>query len=396
MHIYQLRSTNAAIVSATEQRMHTCMEALKEVSKVWLVAKMVHTLFESILGNKTLEERLQKAAGRKAFKQKPTKPRPTDLQSNQQHQSMPRPPDSASKRKFDEVDMGYTNGAPSAQVSYERSRPQTPTPSAAQDTQIIHHQSQQQMPTMAPPTNVGPTSPNVIRDDAFMGNSRNATRATTPFNPTGASYPGTPPDLYLVTRDSPTISHNVWNNFEPNQLFPAETNLTMPNMSPRENQAFIDPQLGTQQQHMPSASAAVNPLQQQAQQQQQGIHQSFSMQQPNQPQPNFGPSHHNLNHQANGTNATSMPDNNIGIPAATPTNPASWAQINALNASAQRQHQQQQHARQAAGFASDDSWSNSSGGQVPPAPTTLNVEDWFQFFGINGEMNPISAAGFGS
>ena len=44
------------------------MTALKEVSKVWLVAKMVHTLFESILGNKALEERLQKAAGKRAQK----------------------------------------------------------------------------------------------------------------------------------------------------------------------------------------------------------------------------------------------------------------------------------------------------------------------------------------
>ncbi|KAL9035370.1 MAG: hypothetical protein Q9214_006614, partial [Letrouitia sp. 1 TL-2023] len=33
----------------------------------------------------------------------------------------------------------------------------------------------------------------------------------------------------------------------------------------------------------------------------------------------------------------------------------------------------------------EDSWSNSSRGQGGPvAPTTLNVEDWFQFCGING------------
>jgi len=30
-----------------------------------------------------------------------------------------------------------------------------------------------------------------------------------------------------------------------------------------------------------------------------------------------------------------------------------------------------------------DRWSNSSA--APIAPTTLNVEDWFHFFGINGE-----------
>ncbi|KAK6399523.1 Transcriptional activator of fatty acid utilization, partial [Oleoguttula sp. CCFEE 5521] len=61
MHVYQMRSSNQSIVSLTQQRTTTCMNALKDVSKVWLVAKMVHTLFESILGNKMLEERLQRA-----------------------------------------------------------------------------------------------------------------------------------------------------------------------------------------------------------------------------------------------------------------------------------------------------------------------------------------------
>src|SRR3954468_23488287 len=66
MHVYQMRSSVPSVVSASQERISVCMNALKEVSKVWLVAKMVHTLFESILGNKLLEERLQKAAGRKA------------------------------------------------------------------------------------------------------------------------------------------------------------------------------------------------------------------------------------------------------------------------------------------------------------------------------------------
>ena len=37
-----------------------------------------------------------------------------------------------------------------------------------------------------------------------------------------------------------------------------------------------------------------------------------------------------------------------------------------------------------------DGWSTSSIGNAPVAPTTLNVEDWFQFFGINGEMTGMS------
>ncbi|KKZ66291.1 hypothetical protein EMCG_08002 [[Emmonsia] crescens] len=36
----------------------------------------------------------------------------------------------------------------------------------------------------------------------------------------------------------------------------------------------------------------------------------------------------------------------------------------------------------------DDNWSTSSRGQMP-IPPTLNVEDWFQFFGINAGMGEM-------
>ena len=69
MHVYQMRSSVPSVVAASQERINVCMNALKEVSKVWLVAKMVHTLFESNLGNKVSEERLQQATGRKAQRQ---------------------------------------------------------------------------------------------------------------------------------------------------------------------------------------------------------------------------------------------------------------------------------------------------------------------------------------
>lgn len=46
------------------------------------------------------------------------------------------------------------------------------------------------------------------------------TRPPTPFNPPSFSVPATPPDLYLVTRNSPRISQALWENFLPDQLFP--------------------------------------------------------------------------------------------------------------------------------------------------------------------------------
>jgi hypothetical protein len=229
MHVYQMRSSNRQIVEATEQRMRICMDALKEVSKVWLVAKMVHTLFESILGNKTLEERLQKAAGKRHKKPQhqgsypPS--RPNGYASQQEAQQ---------KRKFDEMAMDFPQGPPAQQMSYERSRPQTPA--------LIPNGS-------GAPENGGglpqlaTNSPQMTRQphgEVFMGASasRGNTRPTTPFQP--FSMPGTPPELFLVTRDTPNISSDVWHNFAPDQLFPADSNIAFPGFT---GAGQIDPQL---------------------------------------------------------------------------------------------------------------------------------------------------------
>ena len=323
MHVYQMKSSNKSIVSATEQRLQICLDALKEVSKVWLVAKMVHTLFESILGNKNLEERLQKAAGRNHKKNKPPSVPPPP----------PKPAQEAPKRKFEEMDFGgfpTINGPPAAQVSYERSRPQTPavTPSRELPPQ------QQQMPQMS----AGSPQMNRHNHDTFMGPSRSGTRPTTPFNPS-YSYPGTPPDLFLITRDTPNISQEVWQNFQPDQLFPADTQVNFPQPA----QSLVDPAL-SQPQNMP------------VQQQTNGNMQSQSQSQPQQPQ-------QQMQNPMNG-----QFDQN---------NPQAWAQQMEM-----MQQNQQQHGAQ------DDAWSNSSGGRPNPVvPMSLNVDDWFNFFGINGEAD---------
>lgn len=291
-----MRSSVPSVVAATQERLAICMNALKEVSKVWLVAKMVHTLFESILGNKTLEDKLQKATGKRH-----KKPRIETKQANEKD-------DSQQKRKYDDMDLGFTNGPPTAQVSYERSRPQTPAVTPSRD---LGQQTSVTLTPMAAP----PTSDNLRQsNDAFMGSSRNNTRPPTPFNPS-YTVPATPPDLYLVTRESPHISQNLWENFQPDQLFPENTNIAMPQYP---NQQNLDPQLQMPQmqpsgmlqppaqggQQMPSRS-----MQDMA-----GISQMSGMQQPN-----------------------------PGWQGQYPGN-------------------------------SPETWSSSS--QGPIAPTTLNVEDW--------------------
>ena len=227
MHVYQMRSSVPSVVTATQDRLQVCMHALREVSKVWLVAKMVHTLFESILGNKVLEDKLQKAAGRR---HKNPKVENRSTIEREEPQQMPH------KRKYAEMEIGVPNGPPAPQVSYERSRPQTPAVTP-------HRDGVQQAVTSVGNMSV-PTSTDGIRQsqqDAFMGSSRNATRPPTPFN--SAPLPTSPPDFYLVTRDSPRISQQVWENFQPGYLFPENSTLATAQLTGEQS---LDPQLQIQ------------------------------------------------------------------------------------------------------------------------------------------------------
>jgi hypothetical protein len=360
MHVYQMRSSIPSVVSATQERLQVCMNALKDVSKVWLVAKMVHTLFESILGNKHLEDKLQKAAGKRH-----KKPQDGTHSHGLPKEEMP-------KRKYDDMEIAFTAGPPAPQVSYERSRPQTPAVTPSRDLG--------QAPVLAPmgaPTVTTP-SPHIRQsNDTFMGgiNSRSNTRPPTPFNPS-FSVPTTPPDLYLVTRNSPPVSQNIWENFQPDQLFPeslgnlslaqqfsppvpldgslAPSMPTMPGSTPNMTPSQLPNILGQQQQqqHLPQRSG------------QMGMAPGLSP-------PTAG--------TAPGVLGAGSPGLNW------PT--SAFDQMDM------------------AGSSPDDTWSNSSKGQ--PVPTTLNVEDWyvlvyschvlcaglmiprFQFFGINGDANVL-------
>ncbi|KAK4548221.1 hypothetical protein LTR36_010090 [Oleoguttula mirabilis] len=356
MHVYQMRSSNQTIVSATQQRLTTCMNALRDVSKVWLVAKMVHTLFESILGNKVLEEKMQKAAGRRHGKNKPNgastgRRTAKNTPPNEQQQQA----SEAQKRKFDDMELGYTNGPPAPQMSYERSRPQSRAVTPSQDLlgQQSTAQPQQHLPQ------ISATSPNVRQStDAFMGTSRANTRPTTPFNP--YSYPGTPPDLFLHTRGSPKISEDLWQNYDPGQLFPPEANGMLggfPLMSP--NEGMVDPALRAPAPHQPAAQQA---------------HMAGGQQMPmhdGQHQPQMAGQQHAHPQQHVSNQQQGMPSYH--------QDPQTWAQMHPLP-------EQQHHQRR----IPDDQWSNTSS-TGPIVPTTLNVGDWFEFFGIpNGDVSALS------
>ena len=293
------------------------MGALKEVSKVWLVAKTVHTLFLSILGNKHFEERLQKAAGRRH-----KKPR-IDSQPPQQQAAHESPP----KSRFDDLSLGYPTALGAPQVSFERSRPQTPAPNASRDT--THSVPSITGPVHPASATLGPSanatlSPTLRQTDAFMGTtaSRTQTREPTPFGNAGQpsySIPATPPDLYLVTRNSPTISQSLWENFQPDQLFPESSYVNF--LGAAGGSGNLDPAL---QNPAAGSSAGGGGLR----------------------TPSVIPT-------TLGSNAPSSMGPARILGGGLAVNETAWA----------------------AQPSPDDSWSNSSRGG-PAVPTTLNVEDW--------------------
>jgi hypothetical protein len=317
MHVYQMRSSVPSIVQQTQERMRVCMNALKDVSRVWLVAKMVYTLFESILGNKVLEERLQKAPGKRHKKM---------TQSVTQGIEQIKREDPG-KRKYDDMALDFNvNSTPAPQESYERSRPQTPS---QQHRELPHGIA----PMSAPPI----SSPNARNNhDTFMGgtNSRPHTRPPTPFNPS-FSVPATPPDLYLVTRNSPNLSQSIWENFQPDQLFPeGSTSMQQNQFSPPQAHHNLDPNLMA--------------------------HSMMSQQMPN--------------HQAQ-----QLPQRMRGSQSGMSGSPVQQGQMLQPGVAGYQVPQgmwqgfDQPMQVDGQGHSPSDSWSNASNQAVP---TTVNVEDW--------------------
>ena len=317
MHVYQMRSPVPSIQQITQERLRSCMQAMKAVSRVWLVGKMVATLFESIIGNKNMEERLQKAAGKRHRKAHQTLSQ-LEQQQNKEH-----------KRKYDDMAIDFGATSLTHQESYERSRPQTPSASregsngngngnGTQQPNVASSSSKQQQP----------------QGDTFMGGttSRPQTRPSTPFNPS-FSVPATPPDFYLVTRNSPNISQSLYENFQPDQLFPDSSAMpAFPNISPTQQHQSLDQSLLT----------------------------------PLAPNNNLGGAQGSGNGPF-GQQQKNNSGNSYLQPALSAFAAQQGASGNMWNANFDGNIQDGQ---------SPDSWSTGSAQGQPPAPATLNVEDW--------------------
>lgn len=349
MHVYQMHSSIPSVVSTTQERMQVCMDALKQISNVWLVAKMVYTLFESILGNKLLEDRLQKAAGKRHKKSK-FDPRPAREKDEPQQ-----------KRKYEQMDLGFNNAPPVPQVLYERSRAETPAVTPSRDlSQCARTATLQRSPKIAQ------------LSEGFLGGTyRGDIRPTTPFN-SSCSILVTPPNLFLVTRDSPHISQSLWENFQPNQLFPENTHISSPIWG---NQQNLDPQL-----HMPQIQSTGH------------VQPAVQGQAQNPPSKSIP-----MQGQENTQGMEEPPGLMRGVPES--NSGQDWPG---------------QYLGD--GQNSDDNWttSNRATGGDPLIPTTLNVEDWyvanlpwflrsvltssycrFQFFGMNSDLSGLNAGSRG-
>ncbi|OJJ46485.1 hypothetical protein ASPZODRAFT_1965052 [Penicilliopsis zonata CBS 506.65] len=395
MHVYQMRSSVPSVVATCQERINICMQSLKDVSKVWLMAKMVHTLFESILGNKALEERLQKAAGRRHQKTRPDSfggngfnnaNTTTTTNNNNGHYNysghrsatpVPSRRTDPPKRKFDDMDLGLPTGGPTPSVSYERSRPQTPAVTPSRDL------GQAPMSPNAPraQTDALPgTAAAVAAGPGGTGNSRSNTRPTTPFNGQ-YSLPATPPDLFLVTRTSPNLSPSLWENFQPEQLFPDGTSIFPELASPQTS--TVDPQLHMST-HMPAQNIPSRPVMYGQQQQQPP---------PPPPLQQSATAHQMTLGQGSPEFLSTIPPE-MGLQPP-PPHPAAAAVQPVFGLESQPWAMQGLDAPLSGApldaASQDDTWSSSSR-SGPTAPTTLNMEDWFQFFGINGGFPDLSAS----
>jgi hypothetical protein len=163
--------------------------------------------------------------------------------------------------------------------------------------------------------------------------------------------PTTPPDLFLVTRNSPNISQSLWENFQPDQLFPDGANI-FPDLTSAQD-SYVDPQL-----QMPS--------------------------QLQNPEMQSGPM--GLNQQPLAGRTTGGTQNSpplvSGIPGGMSL-PDQQQPVFGIQNQQQWPMQGLDPSLAGAGLdpsSQDDSWSSSSRGHGPSVPTALNVEDWYVLF----------------
>ncbi|KAL5614440.1 hypothetical protein BROUX41_004545 [Berkeleyomyces rouxiae] len=374
MHVYQSRSPIPAIKKVNQERVRICMDALQNVSSVWMVAKLIHKLFSSILGNKVLEERLQKAGIKRHRKShagethRPMIPINTNGISLQQPVKLEPPMATTVPPGIPQASNGSSLPSDQVQEQAPTSVPRTSIETPADEIQPTSAPTEMPPPLNNTNSQAVPAGASRAVTDTFMGGTESGaqTRAQTPFNPS-FSVPATPPDLYLFTRNSPNLSQSLWENFQPGQLFPEGNQVPVyPDMAANQIDPNMDPAT------IPPGMDSFSPVQQSA---------TVAMG----PGDAFDP-----NTNANTNNYMAPQDLGGVLPAAFTTPSPSQSQWMGQQPGAAGNPATGPDGTNAGAAAqSPDSWSSSSvqgTGPQSQVPSTLNVEEWIQFFGFTTGM----------
>lgn len=204
LHVYQMKSPVPSIQQVTQSRIRSCMKAMKEISRVWLVGKLLYTFFESVIGNKCMEE----AKRRQQVQQSPPK---LELRSIAQ---------GPAKNDGNSMMTGVTAKAFTPPKPYER----------------LNHQENNGQGSS------GDFASTIVQDMADT--SIDGTSFQPQMYPVTSipqlPLPATTPDFYLVTRNSPNTCQTLWENYEPDQLFPESSIPSFPDLLPPQPSYNMD------------------------------------------------------------------------------------------------------------------------------------------------------------
>ena len=230
MHVYQIRSNAFSVPEETPDRMRVCMNALKDISRVWRIAKVVDILFESIL-DEGLEKRPREI---------PDKRRMRRTKRNNQEASQIERQD-AYDGQYDYMAIGCTVSNESAPTKSLKRTP-SENPIATPSGELLHNSRSIAAPLIS--------SPNLERSQTiFTGSVRPGLQGTldTPFNPS-LSTQAKPVDLYPVTSDSGSLSQFIREVSQPDQILPeGEAVRRKPQLPP--SQSIQNPDLTSSQQN---------------------------------------------------------------------------------------------------------------------------------------------------
>lgn len=166
-HSFEIRSPNPAVVEAAHKKLSFCQRSLIDLSKVWLVATSIVTLFEAISKSKTLQDRLTKTATQSATTSYPA--------------------ESRESRKRRAIDAMHESRRLSTNTRYE-------------STSALANRW--------------------MKEDAVLGGWKSDSTATASEQMTKRTGNQTPPEFFFSTQQN--IPPTFWESYQPNFLFPQE------------------------------------------------------------------------------------------------------------------------------------------------------------------------------